>query len=193
MSTSDSPTPADQRPAMMRLLDRPNLPATIAEATKASAESRVLRREPQYNLLLIRCGAEWFAIPAECVVHVSRVTTVHTLPHRTNSSFRGLTALSGAVVPVIDFLGLLRVPVAPSTLTRKPRMVTVGTTQESWAFEADDVPGVYAMPRTAVKALPLTVEHASKRISSGLLATTHGLASLVDPVRLLDEFKNAIG
>ena len=106
MSSADSPTPPDNRPAMTRLLDRPNRPATIAESTKASAESRVLRREPQFNLLIFRCGAEWFAVPADFVVHVSKVTTVHTLPHRTNSSFRGLTALSGAVIPVIDFVGL---------------------------------------------------------------------------------------
>jgi len=180
---------------MARLLDRPNMPATVAEATKASAESRILRREPQINLLLFRCGSEWFAMPAECVVHVSRVTKVHALPHRTNHAFRGLTASSGAVVPVIDLLGMLAIEAAPATATSKPRMVIVAAAkeQESWAFEADAVPGVYAMPRTAVKPLPLTVEQAPRRVTSGLLTTTHGPASLIDPVRLLSEFKNAIG
>ena len=186
MSTEDSPTSSDQRAAMARLLDRPNLPTTVAEATKASAESRVLRREPQYNLLLFRCGSEWFAMPAEQVVHVSRVTNVHALPHRTNHAFRGLTASSGAVVPVIDFLGMLDLPLANNSLVSKPRMVTVGTVAESWAFEVDEVPGVYAMPRASVKPLPLTVEQAPRRISSGLLVTTHGPACLIDPVRLLD-------
>ncbi|MEY4787388.1 MAG: hypothetical protein RL692_1282 [Planctomycetota bacterium] len=193
MSTSDSPTAPDDRPAMSRLLDRPNRPATIAESTKASAESRVLRREPQFNLLVFRCGAEWFAIPAEYVVHVSKVTNVHTLPHRTNNSFRGLTALSGAVIPVFDFIGLLGVPPAAENILRKPRMLTVGTAQESWAFEADDVPGVYAMPRNAVKPLPLTVEQSPRRISSGLLSTVQGSTSLIDPERLINEFRNAIG
>lgn len=178
---------------MSRLLDRPNRPATIAESTKASAESRVLRREPQFNLLVFRCGAEWFAIPAEFIVHVSKVTTVHMLPHRTNNSFRGLTALSGAVVPVFDFIGLLGVPPAPETLLRKPRMLTVGNAIDSWAFVADDVPGVYAMPRNAVKPLPLTVEQSPRRISSGLISTVQGSTSLVDPERLMREFKDALG
>ncbi|MDA0214593.1 MAG: chemotaxis protein CheW [Planctomycetota bacterium] len=193
MSSADSPTPPDKRAAMTRLLDRPNRPATIAESTKASAESRVLRREPQFNLLIFRCGAEWFAVPADFVVHVSKVTTVHTLPHRTNSSFRGLTALSGAVIPVIDFVGLLGIPPAPENMLRKPRMVTVGTAQESWAFEAEDVPGVYAIPRNAVKPLPLTVEQAPRRISSGLITTVQGSTTLVDADRLIREFKNALG
>jgi hypothetical protein len=68
----------------------------------------------------------------------------------------------------------------------------VGTAEESWAFEADDVPGVYAMPRNAVKPLPLTVEQSPRRISSGLLSTVQGSTSLVDPERLINEFKNAI-
>ncbi len=193
MNATDSPTPADPRSPMKRLLDRPNAPTTIAEATKGNAESRILRREPQHNLLLMRCGSEWFAIPAECVVQVSRVTKVHALPHKTNRSFRGLTASSGAIVPVIDLLGLLGIPPAAASVERKPRMVIVGSDIEPWGFEADEVPGVFAMPRAAVKPLPLTVEQAPKRVTSGLLSTTHGPASLIDPVRLVGEFKNAIG
>ncbi len=184
--------PSDARSPMARLLDRPNSPATVADATKGSAQSRVLRREPQQNLLLARCGTEWFAFPAECVAQVARVTKVHALPHRTNNSFRGLTASSGAVVPVVDFHALLGIPRAASPEKHNPRMVILATASESWAFEADDVPGVYSMPRTAVKPLPLTVEQAPNRVTSGLLATTHGPASLIDPVRLLAEFKNSI-
>ena len=177
---------------MARLLDRPATALSIAEATKASAPPRLQRREAQKNLLIVRCASEWFAIPADAVVHVSAVAKIHALPHRSKKGFRGLTAIAGAIVPVIDLPGLLDLAPAEPSQRRAPRMVQVGEVRASWAFEADDVPGVYALPASAVKALPLTVQHSPNRISCGLVTTTHGPASLVDPVRMADEFMKAI-
>ncbi len=177
---------------MSRLLGRPTNPMTVAQSTKAIAPARSLRREAQFNVLIVRCANEWFALPAASVVHVSRVTKVHALPHRTSVGFRGLTALSGAVVPVIDLIALLGLRLGDESLARNARMVTVGDAHAPFAFEADDVPGVYAIAHSALQSLPLTVESAPKRISSGLLMTPHGTASLIDPERLFAEFRSAL-
>lgn len=177
---------------MSRLLDRAASSAGVAQSTKAIAQPRSLRREAQLNVLIVRCANEWFAIPAAGVLQVTRVSKVHTLPHRTATGFRGLTAISGAIVPVIDLVALLGLAAASDSLPRNARMVAVGDSQASWAFEADDVPGVYAIAQTAMQPLPLTVLSAPRRISSGLLLTPHGTASLVDPDRLFTEFRSAL-
>lgn len=177
---------------MSRLLSRPALAATVAAATKASAQPRNLRREAQSNLLLVRCATEWFALPADCVVHVSRVAKVHMLPHRTKLGFRGMTALSGAIVPVIDLAALLGLAPTDPARARNARMVTVGTAQAPFAFEADEVPGVYAIARSAIQPLPVTVESAPGRISAGIVTTPHGSASLVDSERLFAEFRRVL-
>ncbi|MSR28487.1 MAG: chemotaxis protein CheW [Phycisphaerales bacterium] len=186
----DAKAPLD---AMARLLDRPAQPSHIAEATKTSAQPRASRREAQRNLLIVRCGTEWFALDAADVVHVSKVTRVHPLPHRTTKAFRGLTAISGEIVPVIDLTGLLGLTRALPTVARNPRMVQVGQRHASWAFEADEVPGVYALPAAAVRPLPLTVEQTPERITCGIVTSTHGPASLIDSVRMTEAFTKAMG
>ncbi len=188
-----TPAHAETGSAMTRLLDRPAVPLTIAEATKSASAARAHRREEQQNLLVVRCGREWFAFPAASVIHVSKSTAVHALPHRSRRGFRGLTAIAGAIVPAIDLHALLDLPEAEPTRARNPRMVQVGEAHASWAFEADEVPGVYAVPALVVKALPLTVEYAPNRISCGLVATPHGSASLIDPARMIAEFTKALG
>lgn len=177
---------------MSRLLSRLTDPATVAQSTKSIAQARTLRREEQLNLLIVRCASEWFAIPASAVLHVTGVSKVHSLPHRSASGFRGLTAISGAVVPVVDLVTLLGLAAATESLARNARMVTVGDSQAPCAFEADDVPGVYAVAQSAMQPLPLTVLSAPKRVSSGLVPTPHGSASLVDPERLFAEFRSVL-
>ncbi len=172
---------------MSRLLNRDPDPTTVAQATKAIALPRSSRREIQLNVLLVRCASEWFALPASCVVRVTRVTAVHALPHRTAHGFRGLTALSGAVVPVVDLVALLRLLPAGEQLTRTPRTVAIGDAASPWAFEADEVPGVFAIAHSAISPLPVTVASAPSRISKGLVLTPHGSASLIDPERLFSE------
>lgn len=189
---SSSQPPNDQPSAMSRLLSRPTNPATVAQSTKAVAQPRSLRREAQLNVLIVRCANEWFAIPAAAVVHVTRVSKVHTLPHRTATGFRGLAALSGAIVPVIDLAALLGLLPVSESLASNSRMVAVGDSHSPLVFEADDVPGVYAIAQSAVQPLPLTVDSAPRRISSGLILTPHGSASLIDPERLFAEFRSAL-
>lgn len=194
-STMDSPdkhAPADGTSAMSRLLDRPALAATIAQATKSAAQARSLQREPQENLLMLRCQCEWFGIPAEAVVHVCPVTSVHAIPHRTVRGLRGLTVISGAIVPAFDLAALLGIAVSPAAPTSKPRMVTIGSADEPWAFEADEVPGVFMVAKSAIKPLPVTVEQSPRRVSCGLVATTHGTATLIDTQRLLAEFRGVL-
>lgn len=200
MTSKDQSSPTNSASAISRLLDRPSVPAMVATDTKAAAEGRVLRREPQVNLLLFRCGGEWFGVPADAVVHVSRATPVHAIPHRSGDALRGITAISGAIVVVFDLCALLGIPPSPQGVasatqgdTGKSRMISIGTSTEQWAFQADEVPGVFVVAKTAIKPLPVTVEQSPRRISSGLVATTHGPTTLVDSERLLAEFKEAIG
>ncbi|MSR44528.1 MAG: chemotaxis protein CheW [Phycisphaerales bacterium] len=192
MSSSQPPSSPAHHDAISRLLNRPVNSATVAQSTKESAQPRNLRREQLNNLLVVRCAAEWFAIPAECVVHVSRVSKVHMVPHRSALGFRGVTPLSGAVIPVVDLTALLGLTQPNQALPRNARMVTVGTAQAPWAFEADEVPGVYALPQSAIKPLPMVVEAAPRRVSSGLVHTPHGMASVIDPQRLFAMFARVL-
>lgn len=178
---------------MTRLLDRPATPVAIAEATKSSSQPRTLRREAQRHVLLVRCGAEWFALNAADVVHVCSVRRVHALPHRTTPAFRGVATIAGAVIPVVNIKAILGLAEAPTTLARSPRMVQVGTSAASFAFEADEVPGVLSILLSSVRELPMTVEKAPRRIGTGLVTTTHGSVTLVDSALMLAEFSRAMG
>lgn len=178
---------------MTRLLDRPAVPSLVAEATRASAQPRSLSREALQQVLLARCGAEWFAIPAAEVVRVSPVPRVHPLPHRRTESFRGVAALAGAIVPVIDLSALLGCARVPEGTVRRARMVQVGRADRSIAFEADEVPGVHSILSSSVRDLPVTVTVSTRRIGCGLVPTTHGIATLVDPARMHAEFDRAVG
>lgn len=182
---SDHSTDATLREALTNLLDRPVSEETLAEHARDAARPREDRREDSTILLALRLGAEWFALPAEKVIHVGPAVPVHRVPHRARPGFRGLANVDGRIVPVVDLGRMLGIDAATGTDGGSARVVLFGDPDAPWACMVDAAPGMAAVSQSEDEAPPVTVSEAPDSITVGLVQTEWGRASRVDVARLM--------
>lgn len=182
---SDSSSEATLREALTNLLDRPVSDEALAEHARDAARPREERREDSTILLAVRIGAEWFALPAEKVLHVGHAVPVHRVPHRSRPGFRGLANVDGRIVPVVDLGRLLGIDAATGGDAGLARVVLFGDADAPWACMVDAAPGMAAVSDREDEAPPVTVSEAPDSITVGLVQTEWGRASRVDVARLM--------
>ena len=182
---SDLSPDATLREALTNLLDRPVSGETLAEHARDAARPREDRSENLTILLAVRIGAEWFALPAERVIHVGPAVSVHRVPHRSKPGFRGLANVDGRIVPVVDLGRMLGIDAAAGTDAGSARVVLFGDADAPWACMVDAAPGMAAVADSQDEAPPLTVSEAPDSITVGLVHTEWGRASRVDMARLM--------
>jgi len=182
---SDSASEATLREALTNLLDRPVSDETLAEHARDAARPREDRRQDSTILLAVRIGAEWFALPAENVIHVGPAVAVHRVPHRSRPGFRGLANVDGRIVPVVDLGRMLGIDAASDRDAGSARVVLFGDADAPWACMVDAAPGMAAVPAGEDEAPPITVSEAPDSITVGLVQTEWGRASRVDVGRLM--------
>jgi chemotaxis-related protein WspD len=182
---SDISPDATLREALTNLLDRPVSDETLAEHARDAARPREIRREDSTILLAVRIGAEWFALPAESVIHVGPAVAVHRVPHRSRPGFRGLANVDGRIVPVVDLGRMLGIDASAVSDGGSSRMVLFGDADAPWACMVDAAPGMATVPACEDEAPPVTVSEAPDSITAGLVQTQWGRASRVDMSRLM--------
>lgn len=182
---SDLSADATLREALINLLDRPVTAETLAEHARDAARPREDRREDSRLALAVRIGAEWFALPAEQVIHVGPAVTVHRVPHRSRPGFLGLANVDGRIVPVADLGRLLGIDRSSGSDAASARVVLFGDTDAPWACVVDAAPGMAAVTDSDSEAPPLTVSEAPDSITVGLVQTEWGRAAKVDVARLM--------
>lgn len=182
---SDLSADATLREALINLLDRPVTDETLAEHARIAARPREDRREDSRLALAVRIGAEWFALPAEQVIHIGPAVPVHRVPHRSQPGFRGLANVDGRIVPVVDLARLLGIDRADAGDAAAARVVLFGNADAPWACMVDAAPGMVAVTDSESEAPPLTVSEAPDSITVGLVQTEWGRAARVDVARLM--------
>lgn len=189
---SDHCPEATLREALTNLLDRPASEETLAEHARDAARPREDRREDSTILLAVRLGVEWFALPAEKVIHVGPAVPVHRVPHRARPGFRGLANVDGRIVPVVDLGRMLGIDAASDSDAGSARVVLFGDADAPWACMVDAAPGMATVSISEDEAPPVTVSEAPDSITAGLVHTEWGRASRVDVVRLM-QLVNGMG
>lgn len=182
---SDPSSDPTLREALINLLDRPVTEETLAEHARDAARPREDRREDSRLALAVMIGVEWFALPAEQVIHVGPAVAVHRVPHRSRPGFRGLANVDGRIVPVVDLGQLLGIDRSSAADTAAARVVLFGDTDAPWACMVDAAPGMAAVTESGSEAPPLTVSEAPDSITVGLVQTEWGRAARVDVARLM--------
>lgn len=189
---SDPGSESILREALTNLLDRPVSDETLAQHARDAARPREDRREELSTLLAIQIGAEWFALPAAQVIHVGPAVTVHRVPHRAKTGFRGLANVDGRIVPVADLGRLMGIETPHAPAGPASRVVLFGDADAPWACMVDAAPGMVLVADSSTEAPPVTVSEAPDSITVGLVQTEWGRASRVDVTRLL-QLVNGLG
>ncbi len=182
--TTDAPRPAesDVHEAARRLLSAAAPPDYLEEwavSLRRPVVEEVARGAD--SVVVFRLGDERYALSTRFVREIHHPRRVHPVPGRVNPVFRGIVCLRGEIHLCADLHALLGGARAPGDSPGPhARMVVVERAAERWAFEADEVVDLRAVPPHAVRPPQATVEKAVPHASDALLALEDGAASRLD-------------
>jgi len=162
------------------LLEREVSSAYISEWTqliakeKANTNGHSLQTLATISVAIFRLGGEWLALPANLFKEVNQVSSIHKLPHRSNSVFLGLVNIRGELQMCISLTALLGID---STATASQssshvvykRMVVVEKDGNSWVFPADEIYGVHRLPPEELINVPINVSQSPNSYTKGMI------------------------
>ena len=165
--------------AARQFFDRPAPAGYLAEWTKILAEPTEQAAGDDVSLLIFRLGGEWLALSTRVVAEVTPPRPVHRIPHRSNGIIVGLVNLRGQLQICISLHQLLGVDAKsehgrnqaePGGLPPQPRLVVIRRDSETWAFAADEVPGVHRLARGGLRNVPATLANPATSYSQAVFA-----------------------
>jgi len=166
--------------AARRFFDRPAPEGYLAEWTTILAEATESRQRDAVSILLFRLHGEWLALGTRVIAEVTSLRPVHRIPHRSDGLVEGLVNLQGQLQICVSLSRLLgvdptfdRPPENPSeadqgSLATQPRLVVIRKDSETWAFPADEVPGIHRLPRGGLQSVPATLANPSTSYSQAM-------------------------
>ncbi|MCC5669299.1 chemotaxis protein CheW [Nostoc sp. CHAB 5784] len=122
---------------------------------------------------IFRLQQEWLALSAQLIKEVMPISTIHTLPHRSNNIFLGLVSLRGEVqicISLKEFLGIEtadgdRQKISPVIYER---MVVVEKFGNPWVFPVDEICGMHRIHPMELTNVPATLSKMPENYTQGL-------------------------
>ena len=160
----DRPAPEGYLAEWSRWLSRSSAPGVRGEQTQDEAHG-VIHDGGAVSVLIFRLSLEWLAVRTQAVAEVTIPRPVHQVPHRSNLVLMGLVNLQGQVQLCVSLRGLLGVEGQASST----RLVLLRDQDraESWAFEADQVPGCSSRAAWSIARRSLDAGQSNHRVQSG--------------------------
>ncbi len=161
--------------------------ATFAESGSALS---LRSTEELLSLILFRLGNEQFAISIRSLQEVIRPTQIHTLPHRSDRLFLGLTSIRGEILlcaSLQEFLDL-----EPSPRSDHERMLIVGTNQRKWVLPVDQVHGIQRYPLQDIQEPPIVITKTNATYTQGILTWNEQQINYLNAERLIDTLDRSI-
>ncbi|MBD1862605.1 MULTISPECIES: chemotaxis protein CheW [Trichocoleus] len=155
------------------LLER-EIPANyLLEWASSLAEEKIEQTAGTLSVVIFRLGQEWLALSALLFQEITQVSSVRTLPHRSNQIFQGLVNIRGELqlcISLRDLLGIGQVAAASTTHQMAyQRMVVVQSQKSSWVFPVDEVYGVQRIHPDDIRNLPATLSNAKDTYTKGII------------------------
>ena len=156
-----------------RLLDRELEPEYRQELTAIfSREKQRIDREI-FSAFVFKAGTEWFALSSSFIKEIVEMGMIHTIPHRSNRTFRGLVNVRGKLelcFSIGGILGLERSDHSDSNHYRSPeRLVVAERDSFRIVFPVTEVKGSLRFLQKNLQKVPVTVSHARAAFTSGII------------------------
>ncbi|MFM7506528.1 MAG: chemotaxis protein CheW [Rubrivivax sp.] len=138
------------------------------------------------SVLAFRVRGDWLALDVAAVQEIAPAAVPHAIPHLTGAGIAGLVNVQGQLMLAADLGWLIaqgRAVQDPEPGVR-PRIVVVRLCDDVWAFVADDVPGVVALPLDTAMEAPATLKPPLDSLARGLVAWEERYLVVIDPDRL---------
>ncbi|MDH0749683.1 chemotaxis protein CheW [Pseudomonas sp. GD03842] len=178
--------------AATRLLDR----YTLAQEHRVVVQSDELDNDVKTrSLVVFRLGEEWLGLPTRCLVEVSPVQAIHSLPHQRSRALLGVANVRGALVACLSFVELLGLDVsfAPVNTGRvMPRMLIVAAQGGPVVVPVDEVDGIHAIEARLLDGASGSAQNANARFTKGVVQWKNRSLRLLDEEQLLSAVNRSL-
>lgn len=171
--------------AGMSLLDRDLPEGYLEEWTEIYSRSKLSDNNETLSATIFRLGDEWFAIPSYVVMEVAHVRTIHTLPHYTSRSIRGITNVHGELKICVSLGEMLAVSKGVKTYDVRgknvyERLVVIGKDGHTYAFPVSEIPGTHKYTSEQLASVPSTISRAKATYTKGMIPLDDRHIALID-------------
>jgi chemotaxis-related protein WspD len=178
--------------AATRLLDR----YSLAQEHRVSVHSEALIIDVETrSTVVFRLGEEWLGLPTRCLVEVSPVQAIHSLPHQRSRALLGVANVRGALVACLSFVELLGLDpsVAPAGDSRTlPRMLIVLADGGPVVVPVDEVDGIHAIEARLLDSASAPAQNSNARFTRGVVQWKSRSLRLLDEDQLLSAVNRSL-
>lgn len=156
-----------------RMLER-ELPEDYrSEWTSRFNQPRVGDTRLRHSALLFRLGDEWLGLDSGHVREITRMRTIHSVPHRENQVVKGLVNIRGELRVCVSIGSVLQLEKARAAHDSDheilERMILVEKGDDSFVFPVSEVHGTWHYAERAISALPATLANARHNFTRGIV------------------------
>jgi chemotaxis-related protein WspD len=178
--------------AATRLLDR----YSLAQEQRVSVHSEALVTDVETrSTVVFRLGEEWLGLPTRCLVEVSPVQAIHSLPHQRSRALLGVANVRGALVACLSFVELLGLDpsVVPAGDSRAlPRMLIVSADGGPVVVPVDEVDGIHAIEARLLDSASEPAQNSNARFTRGVVQWKGRSLRLLDEDQLLSAVNRSL-
>jgi chemotaxis-related protein WspD len=178
--------------AATRLLDR----YSLVQEQRVSIHSEALAIDVETrSLVVFRLGEEWLGLPTRCLVEVSPVQAIRSLPHQRSRALLGVANVRGALVACLSFVELLGLDssFAPASDARiVPRMLIVSADGGPVVVPVDEVDGIHAIEARLLDCASASAQNGNARLTRGVVQWKGRSLRLLDDHQLLAAVKRSL-
>ncbi len=178
--------------AATRLLDR----YALTQEQRASVHSEELVSDVKTrSIVVFRLGEEWLGMPTRCLVEVSPVQAIHSLPHQRSRALLGVANVRGALVAclsLVELLGLDTSHSPVSTARVMPRMMIVSAEGGPVVVPVDEVDGIHAIEARLLDAASPPAQNSNARFTRGVVQWRSRSLRLLDEDQLLSAVSRSL-
>lgn len=178
--------------AATRLLDR----YSLAQEHRVSVHSDALVTDVETrSTVVFRLGEEWLGLPTRCLVEVSPVQAIHSLPHQRSRALLGVANVRGALVACLSFVELLGLDpsVVPAGDSRTlPRMLIVSADGGPVVVPVDEVDGIHAIEARLLDSASEPAQNSNARFTRGVVQWKGRSLRLLDEDQLLSAVNRSL-
>ncbi|NIP72201.1 MAG: chemotaxis protein CheW [Gammaproteobacteria bacterium] len=156
-----------------RLLDRPLREEYRDEWTENLRQARAQAPAQRCSALVLRLGAEWFALDTAVVVEITQLGDIHSVPHAATTILKGLVNIRGELHLCVSLGALLGVEKSDDHGTdgRKiyDRIVVIERGGERYVFPVSEIKDIFYYDPEQRQAPPSTLAHAAATYVTGVV------------------------
>lgn len=156
-----------------RMLERPVPQDYRQQWTERFAQIKQSREKKSIAVLLFRLGDEWFALDSRHISEVTRMLSIHSLPHYDDGLVKGLVNIRGELKLCVSIGCTLQLGKACESHATDheilERMVLLEKDEHSFIFPVSEVEGIIHYRHEDLQALPPTLANARSKLTTGIV------------------------